>query len=305
MEPETPSTPPAPPPAPEPLSPGPDPAPSPQAAPVSAATLAAENMVPEVNLPPLPPVAPASQNAPVSPAPLDYRGKRNKHGEIFDPDVHRINADGRPYYDERGHFRRKQIGRPPLAEKRSHKAKPKETPAAPPPRVPDTPTGPFHDPGVPSFNDGSPAGTTPGAAALPAPTGPDKFDLAAEGFCKLGDAVMIRFFSEEIANTRDEHAALKTALAPALRESDIGDMPPWVVFGMVTLAIYLPKFEKPTVKQRATVLVVRVRGFFSRLMGRMFDRTGGRPPVAKPPKSEGAAPVAEDERELPDGEEMP
>jgi hypothetical protein len=258
------------------------------AAPVTAATLAAENMVPEMNTPAAaPPVTPI-QNAPVSADPVDYRGKRNKWGEVFDPDVHKVNSDGRPYYDNKGHFRRKLVGRPRLDEqKRSHHAKLKETPDTPPPHVPEAPSGPaFTAFDAPSFNDGSPAGTAPGASPLPAPGGPDKYEIAAEGFCKLGDAVMIKFFSEEIANTKDEHAALKTALAPALRESDIGDMPPWIAFSMVTLAVYLPKFEKPTVKDRATVLFLRVRSFFSRFMGRMFGARDGRPPVAKPPREE-------------------
>ena len=281
------------------------------AAPVTAATLAAENMVPEMNTPPsAAPLPAAPRNAPVSTAPVDYRGKRNKWGEVFDPDVHKICSDGRPYYDTKGHFRRKLLGRPRLDEqKRSHHAKPKETPDTPPPHVPEAPSGPaFTAFDAPAFNDGSPAGAAPGASPLPAPGGPDKYELAAEGFCKLGDAVMIRFFSEEIANSKDEHAALKTALAPALRESDIGDMPPWVAFSMVALAVYLPKFEKPTVKQRAAVLYLKVRGFFARTMGRFFGPRDGRPPVATAPKSERppeSATPPEEERDLPEGDETP
>ena len=81
----------------------------------------------------------------------------------------------------------------------------------------------------------------------------------AETFLQIGEAaILVPIFTQEIKASQEEHNALKSTLAPALRASQIDDMPPWLAFACVSIGVYAPKFTKPTVRERAIMLWLRI-----------------------------------------------
>jgi hypothetical protein len=247
-----------------------EPPPAPETAPplaqkIDAMELAAGAMAPPGAAPAGPPAGPGN-NLPAANAtpPPEFT---DTHGTKFDPSIHRMKPDGSPAKNKHGNFYRKDTGRPrnPPPKAAAKPARP-AAPAAPIPAA--------------AFNAPPPGFAAPGAP--PPPAGPDRFDALAETILRIwyGPAVLI--FSEEIRTTQEEHAVLKAALGEGLRSSDVEDLPPWVAFSLIAGGIYLPKFSKPTVKQRLGILVLRVRGFLSGLFGRN-KRPAERPAIEAAP----------------------
>lgn len=170
--------------------------------------------------------------------------KDNK-GQTFDPNIHQSNPDGTPKVNKFGNFYKKIPGRPS-----------------------SNPNSSSSDPGNPSFNvpPGGSAGTQPGGM------NDAQFEALSETILVLGNGIMVALLSDEIANTPDEHKALKMSLTPWLKSGDIKEVHPGVMFGMVALGLYLPKFGRPTVRQRLRFLSMKVRIAFENMLGRIFNR---------------------------------
>jgi len=93
---------------------------------------------------------------------------------------------------------------------------------------------------------------------------PDKYPALAETLLRIGYGPLELVLSEEIRTTPEEHQALKLTLAEWLRVSEMQDLPPWLAFTCVAAGVYLPKFSKPTVKERLTLVWLKMRTLFSR-----------------------------------------
>ena len=227
--------------------------PVPSATPIDPSILAGDVMAAGGASTPQPP--PSFSEPPATPP-----GEVDASGVRFDPAVHRTDEEGKPSRNANGNFYSKTVGRPPKPENltakqirdRERYQREKRERMGQPDSAPN-PSGQPVTP--PTFADG-----TGGAVPL-APAGPDKFDAMAETFLNIGEgAILVPIFTEGIKASPQEHEMMKSTLAPALRSSNISDMPPWLAFTMVSCAVYAPKFTKPTVKERCLLLWLKLRG---------------------------------------------
>jgi hypothetical protein len=206
---------------------------------VDAASLVSANIVPDA--PPAP--------GPVTGAPA---GETDARGTVFDPDRHRSGADGRPLRNSHGHFYSKLTGRPPKRGpdgrwQRMSNGAPAPGAAMPPPGA-----------------DAGPAFASPPAG----PGNPDQYDALAETFLQIWYGPAVLAFTEDFRTTSGEHLVLKTALANWLRVKQMEELPEGWAFALVAAGVYLPKFQKPTVRERLALYVMKAKVFFGRIFGR-------------------------------------
>jgi len=199
---------------------------------------------------------------------------RDKSGKQFDPAKHAVDSVGQPRFNKNGFFISKFIGNP---AGRKQEPGAESATAASLPSPDGTPTG--DDTG----------GTSPFVS--PQSGKRDQYDQAAEMFLNVGLGVGSSFLgsgflpehkiekittggsglpdqTEEIvkytAEGKQEFESLRLPLAAVLREKQTVGLTPTQMF-MASLAAYVAKKSaKPTVRERFTLLFLKVRSWFNK-----------------------------------------
>ena len=199
---------------------------------------------------------------------------RDKSGKQFDPAKHAVDSVGQPRFNKNGFFISKFIGNPAGRKQETGNANPGESL---PPASDGTSTGNESD------------GTSPFVSAQSGKR--DQYDQAAEMFLNVGLGVGSSFLGsgflpehkierittggpgvpdqiEEVvkytAEGKQELESLRFPLAAVLREKQTVGLSPTQMF-LASLAAYVAKKSaKPTVRERFTLLFLKVRGWFNK-----------------------------------------
>ena len=166
-------------------------------------------------------------------------GQVDTAGTVFDAEKHMADETGRPKTDVHGRFYSKHVGR-----KKGGPGNPK------PPREPKIP-GPDD---VPEFNKGP---EQPPVSGLPSmPRGPDRFDHAAELYCRTFYGTATAAFADDgwQPDNEAEHVGLKTSVAAYLRAKNSDDLPPGLVLAMAVSAYSGKRLTRPKTKDRLLFL---------------------------------------------------
>lgn len=182
--------------------------------------------------------------------------EKDDGGTVFNPAEHASDENGKPKKNARGRFYSKFIGRGGAAKRAGATA-----PGSAAPKT-ERPLPKFE--GAPENNRIPTAeqvdAVQPGQDARgPGEQTPD----AAEGMSLMiiptVDGIAQSVFGPDIALTGNDVKAAQPVLAGYLRQKNVRDISPGWALVAVCSAIYLPKFAKPTVKERLTLLVLKVR----------------------------------------------
>lgn len=180
---------------------------------------------------------------PGSPAPaetpVNVAVQVDKKGQKFDPAIHAADENGNPKTNSFGNFYSKNVGRG------------RKGPAEDSPKV-EEPAKPVEFAGVPRVE--TPAPDAP----------PDEALGAAMMLVPTVDGIMQSVFSDGVALTDQDKQIVTPVLAAYMRSKNMKDIPPGIALAMITVAIYGPKFAKPSVKERITLIILKVRSFFAK-----------------------------------------
>lgn len=181
-------------------------------------------------------------------------GQVDTAGVVFDPQKHAVDETGRPKTDVNGRFYSNKAGRrkgdPRLKQPRAAGA------TQPPP--------PGSEPEFTVVDDAPPSGGSPGS--VPSGSAPDRFDHAAELYCRTFYGMTTGAFSDDgwQPENEAEHVGLKTSVAAYLRAKQSDDLPPGVILGMAFAAYAGKRISRPKTKERLAVLWMRVKGLLNR-----------------------------------------
>ncbi len=176
-------------------------------------------------------------SSPATETPANIAVAVDKKGVKFDPNIHAANSDGSPRVNSFGSFYSKNVGR-----------------------------GAKKAPGTPAEPSAAPSTNEPAKfAGVEQPPGePDAAAGAAMMLVPTVDGLMQSLFSEDVALTEQDKQVVTPVLASYMRSKNMKDIPPGIALAMITVAIYGPKFSKPSVKERLTLIVLKVRNFFAK-----------------------------------------
>ena len=172
----------------------------------------------------------------------------------------------RPYDPAKNFPRKDTLGR--WVVRRATAGKPGVPAASPPAGAPQSFVG---EPGQPM-----PPMSGPGRAP-----GPDKYELAAEMYCRTFYGLTDMAFDgagEWYPENDGEHTGLKTAAAAYLRFKQSDDLPPALALALAVGIYAAPRFVKPRTKARVAKVLALVR-----TEGRTDETIPLAPPVAPPP----------------------
>ncbi len=191
-------------------------------------------------------------------APLPGFEIKDDFGTVFNPAEHKADEKGNPVKNKAGRFYSKFIGRAGSARKAGvgqiGDFVRDNLPADGGPKDP------------PTF-EGAPGGTVPapsGGEMSRAEPQPDPADGMALMLIPTIDGVMQSLFSEGVALSNKEKEIMQPVAAAYLRSKGAKDIPPGLALTMVAVAIYGPKFQKPTVKERITLIALKLKTWFAR-----------------------------------------
>lgn len=179
------------------------------------------------------------------------------NGTEFDPDRHKAQADGTPAVDKKGRFYSKNLG----TYTRQGAAAKKVSPPPAPPRP------------KPTFA-GAPAGSTPPPLGEAVPFNPndtpitDQYFLLADVYLQTGYGPLMLMLGADVRPTTEEHLALRESLAAWLRSIRATEFSPGLAFTMTAAGIFISKFEKPTVRERAALTWLKVKQLWARFTGK-------------------------------------
>lgn len=180
--------------------------------------------------------------------PVPEKEIRDSNGQLFNSGRHAVNADGSPKLGKKGNFILSQEYR-----KNHNRAAPSPEPAKP---------------AITSFAKTEPEKPAPTFATDEMTVDPnmrgreqlqDEYDFAAEVYLQSFYGPIIIAFTEEARPEKDDHAALKTALANWLRVKQIKEPSPgWAVI-FVAAAVAAKKASIPVVKERALTIGSKIK----------------------------------------------
>lgn len=225
-----------------------------------------------------------NEASPLPPRPVPVI--RDKSGKLFDPAKHAVDQQGQPRFNTNGFFISNRIGNP--GKKRSAEnttqANAENGQSVSPPPTGDIPTNENGS----VLPDSGNAGTS---AAFNSPTGgPDQYDASADLFLQVGYGLASSFLGDGIrpefkverrtqqtaagevveevvkftAEGRQEHESLRLPLAAVLREKQTTGLTPTQMFLASLAAFVAKKAAKPTVRERFTLLALKVKNWFSK-----------------------------------------
>lgn len=231
---------------------------------------------------PAPPsTLPADAPPPAPPPPNPFPGVKDSLGREFDPLKFRV-KDGRPQLDTKGRFCPANSGR----------------------KSPDAPAGsPAKSPAA-SPSTAAPAADRPAVARStlppdnPTPPGPDRFDLAAEVYCRGFYAGADAIFSgkgEWMPDDDSEHVNLRTALATYLRHKGAEELPPGYALAFAVATYGAKRVQRPNTNTRIRDIVSHWKNKFAawragrKLAALPAVELAPEPPKAPAPGAEAAA----------------
>jgi hypothetical protein len=177
-------------------------------------------------------------------------------GVSFDPFIHMTEEDGSPAKNKRGRFYSKFIGR--AGSKRKSENGNGISPAPQPQSEP----GIFDEkPKFEGLDNGTPSPVSNAPASAPA-NPPDEAQGATLLLIPTVDGCMQSLFGPDIALSDEEKKIAEPITANFLRSKNMKDIPPGIALAMVAIAIYGPKFQKPTVKEKLILMWIKIRGIF-------------------------------------------
>lgn len=177
-------------------------------------------------------------------------------GVSFDPFIHKANEDGTPAKNKNGRFYSKFIGRAGSKRKSEN-----GNGVSPAPQKPSEP-GLFEEtPKFEGLDNGTPSPVSNAPASVQA-TPPDEAQGATLLLIPTVDGCMQSLFGPDIALTEEDKKIAEPITASFLRSKNMKDIPPGIALAMVAVAIYGPKFQKPTVKEKLILIWIKIRGFF-------------------------------------------
>jgi hypothetical protein len=186
----------------------------------------------------MPPVTEsADNNAPGEPeqSPVSSPEMRDAKGMKFDPFRHQTLPDGTPRKNAKGNFMIRNDYRLGLRRRNGEPA-------------------PVNA-GTPTFAD-----------TTTQPAGPveDQFDAAADVYIHAAFGPLQITFGEAIKPDREEHAALKAAVANYLRATNATELSPGWALTITLAAFAAKKASVPTIQERALTIWEKIRAMFGR-----------------------------------------
>lgn len=177
-------------------------------------------------------------------------------GTVFNPAEHAADENGNPKKNAKGRFYSKFIGRGGAAKKAAAGGNP--APVAPVNRPAPKFEGAPENNRIPTIEQVD--AVQPGSDAPPAGhQTPDAAQGMALMVIPTVDGIAQNLFGPDVALSAQEKQVLEPVCAEYMRAKNIKDISPgWALVATVS-AIYLPKFAKPTVKERLTLIVLKIR----------------------------------------------
>ena len=206
---------------------------------------------------------------------------RDKSGKLFDPSKHAVDEMGQPRFNKNGFFISNKIGNPgKKSEGGNNGEQQSQSTASETPKI-----------DIQSFDNTS-DGNNGTPSLFASPNGqPDQYDRMADLYLEtgygiaagfLGDGIRPEFKVEKVTTGgpglpdqieevlkrtpegKQEHESLRYPLAAALREKQVTGMSPTQMF-LASMAAYLSKkAAKPSVRERFTLLALKVRSWFKK-----------------------------------------
>lgn len=192
--------------------------------------------------------------------PLEPEKPKDSRGVEFDPDKHKTRDDGSPATDKHGNYYSNKTG---VYQRKGGR---------PPAQAPN-PVRP-----KPTFA-GAPAGTQPAAGITgeATPFNPnndpvtDQYFLLADVYLQTGYGPLMLMMGAEIRPTTEEHLALRESLAAWLRSIRATEFSPGLAFTMTAAGVFISKFEKPTVREKAALTWLRLKQLWARFTGKKTE----------------------------------
>jgi hypothetical protein len=227
-----------------------------------------------------PGATPAAQAAP---APAPSQDLRDSLNRPWNPALYKADAQGKPRKDTAGRWIAQNIGAP----------KKKAAPAAQPAQA----AAPAPSPGVVQ-DKAAPAAAWPAEDPAPAaPSGPDRYDLAADVYCRAFYSMADGAFAghgEWAPDDEAEHIALRTAAAAWMRSRGMEEPPPGVALALAVVSYGAKRIQRPNTATRWRLLVAWGKARLQTwITGRKIDALPAPAPVqdkAAQPKPAPAAP---------------
>ncbi len=199
----------------------------------------------------MPPITEGQTNGPeiaAPKAPEIIQEIRDARGTLFDPRKH-ASDNGRPKTNKHGNFYSAGLGK---------HGKTKETASAPLFTEKAKPaTGDIQsERGNPTFSESAPSPMSSGISA------PDEFEVMAELVLQTSYGPLMALFSEEVRPDKDEHAALKQAWSVYFRTKGISEVSPAWGAALTSVAVFVRKTERPTVRERLTLYALKIKSAF-------------------------------------------
>lgn len=165
-------------------------------------------------------------------------------GNNFDPTRHAVDEGGRPRKNRKGEFVRLGRGRPPKSATQEAAGPEQDFPKDPP-----------------QFDTGEQA-----------PPPGDRYRVMAEMYLKSSYGPLMLLLTPDAAPDENEHNALVLTLAEWLRAEQAEQVSPKWAFILLAGGVVASKFSKPTVRERATMVWLKIRGAWDRITSRMRSK---------------------------------
>lgn len=177
----------------------------------------------------------SGEGTPAPQPPPFVAGEVDDAGTVFDPAKHMADETGRPKKNSLGRFYSKFTGRGGRAG------------AGAKPGKPDAAEGQAE---FAQFTDAGSGPVPPGA--IPVSGVGDRFDLAAELYCRTGYGIAVTAFSDEgwQPENKAEHDALRSAVANYLRATNREELPPSVALLLAVGAFAGKRVSRPKTSER-------------------------------------------------------
>lgn len=178
-------------------------------------------------------------------------------GTEFDPSQHMANPDGSPAKNKKGRFYSKFIGRGGAAKKTGENGNPTPQVERPAPKFDGAPPEKV-------FLNGADGGPGEIKVTVNQPAQPDEADGISLLVIPTVDGIAQAIFGKDIALSPDEMKNAQPAVAAYMRAKNAKDISPGWALVLIATAIYGPKFQKPTVKERIALYILKIKNLFNR-----------------------------------------
>lgn len=202
-------------------------------------------------------VAPDAPTPAAAPAPSPAPAVKDSLGRSFDASKFAADSAGKPRFDTKGRFINANAGR--------------KSPAGAPKKAPAVRSAPqsasFIPPETPAAQASAPQAPAEDAT-LPAAGKIDKYDLAADMYCRAAYGLAASALSDEwMPDDDSEHEALRASVAAYLRAKGEIDLSPGQALALAVLGYAGKRIPRPKTQARLSVFFQRVKDWFAGLRG--------------------------------------